>query len=527
MRYLKQHSENTFIFIAFLILYVAFAYFFTVILDTHYNDTVSRTALGYIVIYGRYPKLANVGFVWTPLLSLLQLPLFPLLRLVRHQDLAGPIITAISGAATIPILNSIGKDLNVNKRIRWITVLLFGLNPTIVLYSAVGMSEIFFFLPFALCILYLEKWLTGKRQYTALAVSGSALAVAFWSRYEAIPILFAVCIIILLYILEHPPSSISVYRLSEAGIITFALPTIYSVVLWIFFNRAIMGDPWYWMTGEYSNTMYTSLYETQINLLKYDLLASIIYATKRIVSISPLLIFILFVAIILSLQKKSWMPILILIPSFAIISFHILQTFLGVSYGWYRFYSYGIIGSVWGFFWLWHFLSDKKKYRVVFEIISIALMIFAYFSTTYAMLNPTIGKEENNLISVLISSQPVTADESGSYAVAKSVNQFIIENNKDNGLILIDFFRGFAIILAADDPDIFVKTQDKDFKKALKEPIEFGIEWILVPKLEKPLQQNEWMYRMYPGIWEDPPSWLVMVKDFGAWRIYKVAPREI
>ncbi len=66
MRNLKRHSENTFFFIAFLILYLAFAYFFTVILDTHYNDTVSRTALGYMVIYGRYPKLANVGFVWTP-----------------------------------------------------------------------------------------------------------------------------------------------------------------------------------------------------------------------------------------------------------------------------------------------------------------------------------------------------------------------------------------------------------------------------------------------------------------------------
>jgi hypothetical protein len=145
MRNLKRHSENTFFFIAFLILYLAFAYFFTVILDTHYNDTVSRTALGYMVIYGRYPKLANAGFVWTPLLSLLQLPLFPLLRLFQHPDLAGPIITAISGAATIPVLNSIGKDLNVNKRIRWITILLFGLNPTVVLYTAVGMSETFFF----------------------------------------------------------------------------------------------------------------------------------------------------------------------------------------------------------------------------------------------------------------------------------------------------------------------------------------------------------------------------------------------
>jgi hypothetical protein len=144
------------------------AYFFTVVLDTHFNDTVSRTALGYMVLYGRFPKLTNVGFVWTPLLSLLQLPLFPLLRLFHHQDLAGPIVTAVAAAATIPVINTIGIDLNVNKWIRRAAILLYGLNPTIVVYAGVGMSEIFFFLPYALCILYLEKWMIGKMKYTAL-----------------------------------------------------------------------------------------------------------------------------------------------------------------------------------------------------------------------------------------------------------------------------------------------------------------------------------------------------------------------
>ena len=527
MRNLKRHSENTFFFIAFLILYLAFAYFFTVILDTHYNDTVSRTALGYMVIYGRYPKLANAGFVWTPLLSLLQLPLFPLLRLFQHPDLAGPIITAISGAATIPVLNSIGKDLNVNKRIRWITILLFGLNPTVVLYTAVGMSETFFFLPFALCILYLERWLTGKRHYTALAVSGSALAVAFWSRYEAIPILFAVCIVILLYVLEHPLPTVSLYRLSEAGIITFALPVIYSVFLWIFFNWTIMGDPLYWVTGEYSNTAYTTSFQSQMNPLFHNLLASITYAFERIILISPLLIILTIVAIILCYQKRSWMPISIFIPSLVMIAFHIYQTFGGVSYGWYRFYSYGLIGSVWGFFWLWHFLADQKKYRLIFEIISIGIMAITCFTTTVAMLNPDIGKEENSLISALVPGGSVSTDESRSYASAKAVNEFLRENNKNDDLVLIDSFQGFAVILYADNPNVFVKTQDEDFQKALRDPIEYGIQWVLVPKPDESLRYSEWMYRIYPGIWEDPPSWLVMVKDFGAWRIYKVMPREI
>jgi len=154
-------------------------------------------------------------------------------------------------------------------------------------------------------------------------------------------------------------------------------------------------------------------------------------------------------------------------------------------------------------------------------------MAITCFTTTVAMLNPDIGKEENSLISALVPGGSVSTDESRSYASAKAVNEFLRENNKNNDLVLIDSFQGFAVILYADNPNIFVKTQDEDFQKALRDPIEYGIQWILVPKPDESLRYSEWMYRIYPGIWEDPPSWLVMVKDFGAWRIYKVMPREI
>lgn len=526
MRFYRKHAENTTFFIVFSILYLLSAYLFTIVLDTHHNDTVSRTALGYMVLYGRYPKLNNVGFVWTPLLSLLQLPLFPVLKLIHHQDLAGPIVTAIAAAATIPVINSIGIDLNVNKWVRRVVVSLFGLNPTIVVYAGVGMSETFFFLPLALCVLYLVKWMTGKMQYTALVISGSALAIAFWSRYEAIPILIAICIVIFLFIIEHPISSVSFSHLFEAATITFSVPSIYSIFLWVFFNWAIMGDPWYWLTGEYSNTTYTTVFKAQVNPLFHDLLASIVYAFGRVIYISPELIILLLLAGIISIRRKSWMPLTILIPSLGLIVFHVYQTFTGASYSWYRFYSYGIIGSVWGFFWLWHFLSDKKNYRIAFEVISIAVMVITCVTTTYAMFNPNIGKEESSLVSALLPGGKVSTDETRSFAAAKAVGQFLKDNNTNDDPVLVDSFQGFAIILYADNPNIFVKTQDPDFQAALRDPVKYGIKWVLVPKPDESLRYSEWLYRTYPSIWENPPQWLKLERDFGAWRIYKVVPAE-
>ncbi|MCX6055303.1 MAG: hypothetical protein NTZ74_10395 [Chloroflexi bacterium] len=526
MRLFKKNAENTIFFVVFSILYLLSAYLFTIVLDTHHNDTVSRSALGYMVLYGRFPKLTNVGFVWTPLLSLLQLPLFPILKLIHHQDLAGPIVTAITAAATIPVINSIGINLNVNKWVRWAAVFFFGINPTIVVYAGVGMSETFFFLPFALCIFYLIKWMTGKMQYTALVISGSALAIAFWSRYEAIPILIAICVVVFLFIKEHKVLSVSFYHLFEAGTITFSVPSIYSIFLWVFFNWTIMGNPWYWWTGEYSNTAYTSVYQSQVNPLFHNLLASIIYAFGRVIYISPLFIFLSIVAAILAIKRKSWMPLTILIPSLVLIAFHIYQTFSGGSYGWYRFYSYGTIGSIWSFFWIWHFLSDKKNYRIAFEVISIGIMAITCITTTYAMFNPNIGKEESSLVSAFLPGGKVSADETRSYAAAKAVDQFLKTNDINNDPVLVDSFQGFAIILYADNPNIFVKTQDLDFKTALRDPIKYGIKWVLVPKPDESLRYSEWLYRTYPSIWEDPPQWLKLEQDFGAWRIYKVVQTQ-
>jgi hypothetical protein len=69
------------------------------------------------------------------------------------------------------------------------------------------------------------------------------LALAFWSRYEVIPVIAAICIVIFLYILEHKISDVPTLHLFESGIIAFSVPSIYSIFLWVFFNWTIMEIP--------------------------------------------------------------------------------------------------------------------------------------------------------------------------------------------------------------------------------------------------------------------------------------------
>ena len=84
------------------LLYLSLAVFLGVTVGYHEGDALSRTANGYFAIFGRQPHLAAIGFVWTPLPSLVQIPLLALLRPFGLVALAGPVMrTAASDGATL------------------------------------------------------------------------------------------------------------------------------------------------------------------------------------------------------------------------------------------------------------------------------------------------------------------------------------------------------------------------------------------------------------------------------------------
>ncbi|MBC7316780.1 MAG: hypothetical protein H5T70_10210, partial [Chloroflexi bacterium] len=147
-------------------------------------DAMARTLNAWMVFFSTEPKLSNMGFVWLPLPTLLQLPLV-LIPPLRTYGLAGNVLTALVGAGAATILYVILRHHGFP---RWQRILWLGawvLNPMIWLYSANAMSEIIAIFCLLLAWYHWDRWMDTEETFNLV---GMSLAMAMWflTRYESL-----------------------------------------------------------------------------------------------------------------------------------------------------------------------------------------------------------------------------------------------------------------------------------------------------------------------------------------------------
>lgn len=140
-------------------------------------------------LYGILPSLME-------LIVLLFYPLFPVLA---SHGLAAVIVSSLFAGASAALLYATGKQLGLHGATSLLIALLFSLNPFMFLFGFNGLSDspyIFFIL---LTVSRFCMWLKDRKAAN-LIVSGFALALAFWVRYEAVPLGVAMALGVLLTI---------------------------------------------------------------------------------------------------------------------------------------------------------------------------------------------------------------------------------------------------------------------------------------------------------------------------------------
>src|SRR5688500_4870609 len=105
----SRDPESVTIFASVLILNLIAVWFVVDRLQLLPGDALARTYLAWRVLLGEEKKLANIGFVWTPLPSILQLPLV-LLPPLRFHALSGNLITAVAGAGNVVVLHALARQ---------------------------------------------------------------------------------------------------------------------------------------------------------------------------------------------------------------------------------------------------------------------------------------------------------------------------------------------------------------------------------------------------------------------------------
>ncbi len=503
-----------FLFLGFLLLYTGIAFYIAYILQIYHNDAISRTALAFFTYFGRNPHLAAVGFVWQPLPSLLQLPFLILLKPLGYMMMAGPIVTAISGALSAVAVYKTSQLLLPHKTVIPLCIaLLFGLNPLILLYSTIGTSEIIFISTLLLSTYFMVKWIITKNHIFLVSCS-LFISLSFWSRYEALP-MFGGYFLLIIYIAYIQKMKL---KTLEGALLQFTIPFIYSVLIWMAANFFIMKDPFYFLHSEYSNSAFTTALKNNPASLEYSYnspLNSFIYVLKRSLILAPMLALLplLLIESFVFLRKKTQDHILLLAITFpyaCVLLFHAFQLYKGDSFGWLRFFIYAIPAGV---------LMSAYLVRIYNKafIVSCALLILSCVLTYFAISTPTQGKEE---VSFITKAQNKNAqlDFSRTYSDQKAVASLM---DRKKGRILLDTNKGFAIPLFSKNPERYTITSDIDFLDVVKN-YQKEVNWIIIRKPQpEDLTLNK-IYTLYPRIWEGNAPRVKLYKEIDDWRIFFV-----
>jgi hypothetical protein len=488
------------------------------------GDSLSRVANAFYVLYIRPPHLAAIGAVWTPLLSFLEMPLlllWPIYKPIASSALAGVLITSIFAAASGALIFKNAIDYGRSKWTGLCLALLYCFNPFMFIYGFNGMTEV----PYCFMLLWFTfnftQWMEDRKSYH-IVMMACALMLGFLIRYEAIiasmSAFLAVTIIILTLHrnnLEDERRNSLKYSLQsvEGKNLVLLTPVVYAFLIWMIYCWVIMGDPLYFLNSNYSNLGFVKLF--RMNPVLNSMIGNPVLVVKYIFSATVFFMLPLIVVIIYRIIRRTIFKPDFLVLTLFVLSTNILQFVMflkGTSIGSLRYFVYPLPFIV-----AWFPYEMKKINSKLFTISCILIIIIANISlglTWFCSPNSAMKLEKFQNFKFI--NNPI---EKAQTQAAKFINEKI-----PHAKILMDSFLTFNTILNCNNPQNLVVTASYEFKKAIKNPKRYKIDYILIPSTTAtdPTLMDA-INQYYPNLYKDGADWCVTVKEFDkAYKLYRI-----
>ncbi|MBI3965541.1 MAG: glycosyltransferase family 39 protein [Chloroflexi bacterium] len=481
------------------------------------TDSMSRTVSAWRVFYGADPKLSEVGFIWAPLPTLLQLP-FVLISPLRDAGLAGNVVTAIMGAVTVASLNRIFRLFALGRWLRYGLLILFSLNPMILYYSANGLSEMTFVAITVLSLSYLIQW-QQTRSIQALILLGFSVGAALLARYDTAVHAVLLLPILYLFLKERPTQRDE----AQALLVTYFAPVCFCGGLWVLFNLMIMGDPIYFVRGAYSNAAqigYQLALLGEIAKLTGDPIAIARFIGEQVTLLFPM--FSIGLALLFGhfLRARNRLSLALALLAMSFPAFQALNFFTGQSAAFIRYF---ILAIPYGYLMAAFLLSRSPGLRLRQAAVGAAAvgLLVSNVATAHAMSTvwsrtSDWGQWNDGFVQAL-----VTGKRLHTWAEDRDIASFLTKHARGRET-LVDAFQGYRIIFFNGDPAKFVVNGDRDFDDLLQNP--FGtVRFLLVasPELEGALNR---VNQRYPTLYEQGAPWARLVGEWPVtrWKLYEI-----
>ncbi len=158
------------------------------------GDQAARLNFSRFAAESLTPGITQIGFLWRPLLHILLIPL-SLVHEFYRTGIAAPLLLVPCFAAATSLLYTITRSLLQSAFWATVASAMFMLNPYILYYAGVPMTEILFILLLFLTAKHVLRWLETNNT-SHLLFAGCIIALLFLCRVEGIALLPLLFIII-------------------------------------------------------------------------------------------------------------------------------------------------------------------------------------------------------------------------------------------------------------------------------------------------------------------------------------------
>ena len=506
-----------------------------------WGDAFFRSANALFVLHSADPKLANVGFVWMPLPTLLNLPwvaLYPLWPGIVSSGVASALTSAICGGATAAVLLMTADRLGLPRRVGWAFALLVSANPMVFLYAGTGMSEGVAapFLIGAVCFVTLF-WHSGQRWW--IAAAGVALALGFASSYETLPYgaaLFAAVVGAVLWPSEARPSApLGRARAVEGLGILFLVPAVFMGALWVGANAVIMKDPLFFARGPYGYSSFASQPNLEPPVTAGDAGEALNLVVPRTWVFLIPLAFVLLLRVVdgrlLRINTVSAVALALSVPLGMVAP----MAYVGSPVEFARYVMYPLFAAAgWGLFEI--ALSPRRR---IAAALILAGWVAAIPGCLWLMSNPVLGKQEYPELKALLHGSDASDLPPGTWAGAGGAGDPVATRARLTGYlerevlgrgrtVLLDSFQEGPAIASQVRPEyqrLLIMGFDRRFRRALSRPAQYRINYFLVPNPQDSHQDA--IVRARPRLWAGHEPGFELRKSFSeptgqSWRLYGV-----
>ncbi len=530
-------TEPQVLFIGLFAIYFAAACYLDLVANVIPQDALSHLENAERVLFSRDPHLAAIGFVWSPLPTLVLLPLVPLKFLwpqLTTVGLAGGIVSAVCMAAAVVQVRGMFMEMGLRRHVVLLLTIAFAFHPLIFLFAANGMTEAMQLMLLLMAVRYLARWLRDSG-LNSLITTGIALSLAYFTRYEALAAALGVMTVVAVTSLLRTRKQGGSFWSVLCDVAIVAAPVTLAFLVWAFASWLITGHPFEQFASTYSNSA-----QLQAEGAKHPWSPSLIGLVAS--------------------QLGSLEPLAPLVAVLFVVAYRRTTT-LAVA-------AFACLGSTFAFMALAELngsIDNQLRYLIVFVPLSVTLAgasvagatrprdrirrtrfvrlrlettiaLASVLCTTLALpvsaraiLDPHVSSDLAIGLQSIVSPSAYS-DRGGhlNWVAERRAAADLDQLNLPPGSVLLDDFLGFSIVLASSNPHQFVITSDRDFQVILADPTGTGVRYILVPQ---PINVGslDALNRQYPTLYENGGGFATLVRQYVSqgvndsnWRLYRI-----